>query len=151
VALSIIAYIIAALFLFITLRFRVPPKSNRQERTLATYVAQTISKNLVVQGFVHSFNALETTQVIYAKPGAQTWNQIHVIGFKPLNLLRIIPTYDQALQEVTPDGKGFDDVVAHLNEICENTRVDLAHELALNTKQAENVFRLLLTNLINLD
>ena len=109
---------------------------NVHEDALADYQKSMIlnsgpaMKKLVAQGFVHSFNALETTQLVYAKPGAQTWNQIHIIGFKPLNLLRFIPTYDQALQQVTPDGQGFDAVVAHLNEICENTRVDLARELS---------------------
>jgi hypothetical protein len=87
-------------------------------------------KELVARSFVHNFIALETTQIIYAKPEGQSWNQIHVIGFKPLNLPRFIPTYDQVLWEVTPGGKGFDEVVDHLNEICENTRVDLSRELA---------------------
>jgi len=83
-------------------------------------------QQLIADGFVYNFMAMETCEVIFQASSDTPWNQIHLIGIKPFNLLRFIPNYGKVLEQ---RGTTFDTLTDHLGSITRYYKTDLVREV----------------------
>ncbi len=85
---------------------------------------------MVESGGIHSFRALETKAVVFARDGLPGWNQIHLIGFRADGMERLWPDLDTALQRVNPEGHGLKGVFGRLPEIRDVLRMNVSQRIA---------------------
>lgn len=85
---------------------------------------------MVEAGDVHSFRALETKAVVFARDGLPGWNQIHLIGCRPDGMERLWPDLDAALRQVNPEGHGLKEIFGRLPEIRDILRMNVSQRVA---------------------
>ncbi|MCA1602273.1 MAG: hypothetical protein LC776_11730 [Acidobacteria bacterium] len=84
---------------------------------------------LIREGWLLNFIALETVSVRQTQPGVPNWNQIHVRGYFPEKGTVPPSDLDGALRSVNPQGGGTAGIFGRLDAIRTKPREDVARQL----------------------
>jgi hypothetical protein len=99
----------------------IPEEKNHYMQAMKD-ISSKAMRALITKGKIKCFLCFESTDCM------NNWNQIHIIGAKPIRFLFFTPSLDKKIRSIHPNHKGFHDMVSLWESMSEYERMDVMRE-----------------------